>query len=514
MEYFEDVKRSRTIKQFQDIEENYKDLINKAKCTNCSYIGGPEMIHCINCGDIFCSSECQSIYKKNGICIDTGEKCNFSLNSNVIKRIDELGLQFLCPYGCKLKMTYYEFFNDAFHITTCRYRTIFCKECKNLMRYKDIKFHILKCQFCNKIILKEREIVHYEQECEYWVEYCEKCGSPKDKMNLAEHSDKICIIESQRRKEIISYIFSLLLKEKIYCEYCNDLLPCHNKVKTQLNIKNINKLLPEGFKTNEEEISNRVLGEESIINFKVCEHCQRILCEREFINSKKCIKCNEIQSDSKDYIDKNSLKMEHFCETHCKYQINIPTSCHNCKLTLLDCCGLICTNCNSLFCSSCTSTKNKKNESVNYCIECNNCLKCIESNDENIKLHLNHLDNVKKSDFSSEKQRYNQYSERGLYKRKSVCGVPKDFMKNQLKAHLGLAEETGDRLSTKDDSSPSNKEFTKKKEINDFQEINEEERNGRRLTYDFSRLPKQTCKTCGYVNMYFEVECVNCKKYL
>jgi hypothetical protein len=83
--------------------------------------------------------------------------------------------------------------------------------------------------------------------------------------------------------------------------------------------------------------------------------------------------------------------------------------------------------------------------------------------------------------------------------------------------------ETQERISTLVNTSfsnqPEKKEKSKKSTIEEFLEDYEDVNHSlntrsRRLTYDLTTMPKQICNSCGTVNLYFEVECSECKKFL
>jgi hypothetical protein len=381
-------------------------------------------------------------------------------------------------------------------------------------------------------ILKEKEMTHYEQQCEYWVEYCNKCLTPKDKMNLAEHSEKICAILSEKKKELMSFMLSLVLRQKMFCEECNELLPSKQHVSSKkLNLEDIKKILPKGYDDITESDIPSDLTEDETISFKMCGECHRLLCRKEYnIESVKCKKCSNS--------DKITSKLEScpfekkivqtYCETHHKYQLGNPTYCKNCGEGLLYCCGYCCIHCLSPYCLKCVDIKEDPKV---FCITCKACFNCIDSGISSIKKkHNNHLEKKERkiyfSNIKPKEEDVNVIDDLKKIKiKKSASHVPKDIVGDEnrleLDIHKNNEEKEYERLSTRIDTSPSKNLYEKKgkKAIEAFLEDTEdlEDQNvglSRRKTYDFTCMPKQTCKGCGAVNLYFEVECIHFKKFL
>lgn len=536
MEYFDEKIETKKIKNIQNLESTNPSLIEKAKCLNCSCIGRiTDSIYCKYCHEVFCSLDCQNIFKKNNpLCKISSEQCEYKLNSEILQKIDDMGLLFVCPnyiYGCKTRMTYSEFYIGHSHIEKCHFRELICKECGITICARDIKKHIMKCQFCNMTILKEKEMVHYEQQCEYWVEYCNKCLTPKDKMNLAEHSEKICTILTEKKKENLSFMISLLLRQRMFCEECHELLPSkmHVDIK-KLNMNDLKKVLPKGYEDICETDIHTDISEDEKINFKLCEGCNRMLCGKEFslesVNCRKCYNLSIKKTDIEETCPFDRKIVQNYCETHHKYQLGNPTFCKNCNQVLLYCCGYCCIHCLSPFCLDCVNRETKI-----FCSICKTCLHCIDSGISSIqKKHNNHLEKKEKkihfSNIRPKEEDKNVLDEvKNMKIHKSASQIPKEIKGEEIKLDFDLGkkneEKEYERLSTRIDTSPSEKMIKKggKKAIEAFLEDNEdlEEENlnfSRRKTYDFTFMPKQTCKSCGAINLYFEVECIHCKKFL
>lgn len=513
MDHFLEINETRKIKQIK--EQNNKELIDQAVCINCSCIGNIlESIYCESCHEVFCSNECKAKYKINDTCSETEDKCRYSLNTIVLTQLNEKNLLFSCPNeGCNLMMNYFEYFKELNHINQCEYRRIVCKECKNVILFKNIKSHTSWCQYCSKTFLKEREKAHYDQECEYWVEYCEKCLSPKDKMNLGEHSDKICMIQSKRRKQLLSFTLSLLFRQKMFCEECQCLLTCNHKVKKNFSCEEIFKLLSREYITARDNDLNNLItvGANEQVNFKVCEGCNRILCQKEFSTyNNDCLKCNEKRGkhcSNPEHCKIDKTTQQHFCETHHKYQFEDPRSCGHCNRKILLCCGLPCLSCRLSFCNICTEAKDQKGEILVFCIRCEICLNCI-----NTKENLNRKHLMKKSCLDSLKQQYKAEELKNKYNLiKQTDQIHKYQSNDQMEEidNLGVIDETA--------SSFMNRRGIRKGKDNyfdDLEEIYKEQRNRRRVSYDYTSIPKQKCHICGHFNMFYEVSCKNCKQFL
>jgi len=539
MEYFDEKIETKKIKNIQNLLSTNPSLIEKAKCIHCSCIGTmSESIFCKNCLEVFCSLECQSSYKKgNPLCRLTSEPCDNKMNSDILQEIDDLRLLFVCPNyirGCKKKMSYSEFYNSHSHIEICPFREMICKECGITICARDIKKHIMKCQFCNMTILKEKEMKHYETQCEYWVEYCNKCLTPKDKMNLSEHSEKICAILSEKKKELTSFMISLILRQKMFCEECNELLPSKQHVDLKkMKLEDITKIMPKGYDDIcETDIPSDIIEEETI-SFKICGECHRLLCRKEYyLESLKCMSCST--SNKKIILGKEESCpfekkiIQNYCETHHKYQLGNPTYCKNCGEGLLYCCGYCCIHCLSLYCSNCV---NLKDDPKVFCMICKTCFKCIDSGISSInKKHNIHQEKKeRKIYFSSIKPKEGDVDVLDEVKkiklRKSASHVPKDVVGDDNRLELDFdknkEEKEYERLSTRIDTSPSHNlnEKLGKKAIEAFLEDTEDLEGenvnlSRRKTCDFTSMPKQICKDCGAINLYFEVECIHCKKFL
>jgi hypothetical protein len=162
---------------------------------------------------------------------------------------------------------------------------------------------------------------------------------------------------------------------------------------------------------------------------------------------------------------------------------------------------------------------------------CKTCFKCIDSGISSIKKkHSNHQEKKERKILFS-----NIYPKEGdadvldevkkIKIRKSASHVPKDIVgdENRLELDIDKNKEVKEyeRLSTRIDTSPS-QYFNEKKGkkaieafLEDTEDLEGENVNlSRRKTYDFTCMPKQICKECGAINLYFEVECIHCKKFL